>query len=113
MIKDFYGNYTRYKEQKVCIEKGNRLRAKADKPKNTQSPSQTSSSKMTYKERKEFEALEASINELEREKIELNDILSSPAEYAENIETISKRYSALCEELNQQCNRWLELSEKE
>ena len=113
MIKDFYGNYTRYKEQKVWIEKGNRLRAKADKPKNTQSPSQTSSSKMTYKERKEFEALEASINELEREKIELNDILSSPAEYAENIETISKRYSALCEELNQQCNRWLELSEKE
>jgi len=112
-IKDFYGNYTEYKEHKKIIEKGKRMIEKSSKAKTPKTVSDTSCIKLTYKERKELETLELSIQALEHQKEELMGKLSSPSDFAADIENISKQYAIVCEELNHQTLRWFELSEKE
>ena len=86
---------------------------KSSKAKTPKTVSDTSCPKLTYKERKELETLELSIQALEHQKEELMGKLSSPSDFAADIENISKQYAIVCEELNHQTLRWFELSEKE
>ncbi|MBP7102635.1 MAG: ABC-F family ATP-binding cassette domain-containing protein [Bacteroidales bacterium] len=112
-IKDFYGNYSEYKKQKDLVEKGERLKKKEVKPKIEKINTTDNANKMTYKERKEFEALEEEIHDLEIKKQQLVENLSNPSDCAMDIEKVYKKYTAVCCQLEEKSHRWLELGEKE
>ena len=67
--------------------------------------------KLTWKEQRELEALEAELPKLEAEKAELEARMSSGAlPYAE-LQSASERIQTLMNEISQREERWLELSE--
>ena len=115
VIKDFPGNYTDYrnylKELKAAqtLEAANKQQPKAAAP-SRRSESVERPRRMTFKERKEYEALTAEIDSLTAEKNELEALFNS----GENIPDIADkaaRYSELKELLDEKELRWLELSE--
>jgi ATP-binding cassette subfamily F protein uup len=67
--------------------------------------------KMTYNERREFEALTNEIEKLTAEKKEL-DALFATGENIDDITTRAARYQELQELLDEKEMRWLDLSEK-
>ena len=110
VIRDFPGNYSDYRayldsqpaQQKPAAEEKKDTRVRAERP-----------AKMSFKERKEFEALEAEIAALNKEKAELEELLASGADIAgDEFNRLSQRYSELGPLLDEKEMRWLELSEK-
>ena len=67
--------------------------------------------RLSFKERKEMEALESEIDALETEKVALEKALCSGTLSVEELTTKSKRLPLLQEELDEKEMRWLELSE--
>lgn len=114
-IKDFPGNYTDYrnylKEQR-SLQNSQPAAAKPDNAsKQQRRDSQPREAKMTYKERKEFEALTTEIDALTSEKKSLEDIFNSGNEI-NDIADKAKRYDEIKNMLDEKEMRWLELSEK-
>lgn len=118
-IKDFPGSYTdyrRWKSERECEEKRALSAKSADKP--TQKPEKTSDTaqasqrrRLTFKEKKEFEALDEAIPRLEAEKAALEADLSSGTLSATQLQEKSLALSRLMEELDEKSMRWLELGE--
>ena len=67
--------------------------------------------KLTFKERKEFEALEVEIPLLEAEKAELETAMSSGTLSNDELLAKSERIAKVIEEIDEKTMRWLELSE--
>ena len=108
IVRDFPGNYSGYREWLAANARpATEQKSEPAKPrrKDERPP------KMTFKERREFEALGAEIEALNAEKSQIEEFFNSGATegYAEK----SQRYSAVCDELDAKEMRWLELSEKE
>ena len=113
VIRNFPGNYTHYREWKqledrkvIEEEKAAKVETKSqpiikDEPKN----------KLTYKEKQEFEGLEQRIADLEKEKAEITEKLSSGKLSSEELVESSNRITALMELIEEKTMRWLELSE--
>ena len=116
VVKDFPGNYTQFREWEALEEK-KPSEAKAKTPSATTERSSDTGAvssrprKMTFKERREYEALEADIDRLEREKSEIEAALSSGMLSVAEITKKSIRLPQLNEELDEKSMRWLELSE--
>ena len=116
VVKDFPGNYTQFREWEALEEK-KPSEAKAKTPSATTERSSDTGAvssrprKMTFKERREYEALEADIDRLEREKSEIEAALSSGMLSVAEITEKSIRLPQLNEELDEKSMRWLELSE--
>lgn len=115
-IKDFPGNYTQYREWKDYqdqLEKEQEAakQAKAapepEKPRRQEQPKK----KLTFKEKKEFDALDAEIPQLEAEKAEIEAALSSGTLSTDELLAKSDRITKLIEEIDEKTLRWLELSE--
>lgn len=68
---------------------------------------------MSFKERKEFEALTVDIEKLEEEKRSIEEALSAGTLGVEELTQKSQRISEIIAELEDKEMRWLELSEKE
>lgn len=111
VIRDFPGNYSDYRafldsqpsQPKAPAEEKKDTRVRAERP-----------AKMSFKERKEFEALEAEIAALNKEKAELEELFASGAEIAgDEFNRLSQRYSEIGPLLDDKEMRWLELSEKQ
>lgn len=116
-IKDFPGNYTQYrawKEEQDALKKQEE-QALQSKQAVVEEKSRRSEKevkrRLTFKERKEFEALDAEIPALEAEKKELETAMSSGTLSTEELLAKSARITALIEELDEKTMRWLELSE--
>lgn len=114
-IKDFPGNYTQYREWKEVqelIEKEavQAEKAKEEKPK-VEAPKREEKKKISYKDKREFEELDALIPQLESEKAQLENDLSSPDLSPEALLAKSNRISELIDEIEEKTLRWLELSE--
>ena len=112
VIKDFPGNYTDYRnyikeQQKIAQQNETSKQAATPQRREPQHRPQ----KLTFKERKEFEALTAEIDILTAEKNELESLFNSGAEIAD-VAAKAARYSELKEILDEKEMRWLELSEK-
>lgn len=112
MVKDFPGNYSDYREWKAARKKEEAAAPKAEEPK-TQRPKRDYSAKMSFKERKEFEALSAEIAALEEEKKAIEADLSGAALSVDEITQRSQRMQEIIDALDEKEMRWLELSEKE
>ena len=116
VVRDFPGNYTQFREWEALEEK-KPSEAKAKTPSATTDRSSDTGAvssrprKMTFKERREYEALEADIDRLEREKSEIEAALSSGMLSVAEITEKSIRLPQLNEELDEKSMRWLELSE--
>jgi ABC transport system ATP-binding/permease protein len=110
-IKDFPGNYTDYQLKKSQEKKQEK---KEDKPAQSKPVANTrpaEKKKLTYKEQKEFEALEAEIPQLEKQKAEALEQMNSGSLPPEKLQEISELYARLEKELEAKEFRWLELSE--
>lgn len=117
-IKDFPGNYTQYREWKTVqdqLEKEAQaaLQAKnaASTPAKSNRPATEQKKKLTFKERKEFEALESEIPQLEQEKADLEAEMSSGTLSPDDLLAKSQRIAVVMEAIDEKTMRWLELSE--
>jgi ATP-binding cassette subfamily F protein uup len=111
-IKDYPGNYTDYREWKELqlAQEAEEKAPKAEKEK-PQRPKADKPQKLSYKEKKEFEDLEAEIEALEAEKKQIEEQLSGGTSDTDQIVTLSKRMSEVISLLDEKTMRWLELSE--
>ena len=116
-LKDFPGNYTQYRDWKEVQDQLEKEAEAARQPKQTLVPEKNNrpqaeqKKKLTFKERKEFEALEAEIPQLEAEKAELETAMSSGTLSNDELMTKSERIAKVIEEIDEKTMRWLELSE--
>lgn len=115
-VKDFPGNYTQYRQWeqmeddvKISQETSASLGQSKSQKNNIHVP--THARKMTFKEKREFEQLEADIEMLEKEKADIEQALSGTVLTIEQITKMSKRLPELNKELDAKSERWLELSE--
>lgn len=112
-VSDFYGNYTEYrwwrKQQDTLEQKQKQL---TEKPAEKKTPAKTDPNKATYKEKKEFEALTATLESLEQEKESLVQQMNSGNGSPEQLQDWAKRFGDLTVEIERCTDRWLELSEK-
>lgn len=111
VIKDFPGNYSDYREWKN-LQKEEKAVKKEERPKERENK-RNYSAKMSFKERKEFEALTVDIEKLEEEKRSIEEALSAGTLGVEELTQKSQRISEIIAELEDKEMRWLELSEKE
>ena len=116
-IKDFPGNYTQYREWKEVQDQLEKETEAARQARMAPTVEKTSrlekvqKKKLTFKERKEFEALEVEIPLLEAEKAELETAMSSGTLSNDELLAKSERIAKVIEEIEEKTMRWLELSE--
>ncbi|MFA0960699.1 ABC-F family ATP-binding cassette domain-containing protein [Roseivirga sp. BDSF3-8] len=114
-IRDFPGNYTDYREFRKLQEHEKEPKADNKPQKEAAKPSQTTTEenkKLSYKEKREFEQLEADIPKLEKEKAGLIQKINSGEEDYEKLTGWSQELETLQEQLDEKELRWLELSER-
>jgi ABC transport system ATP-binding/permease protein len=109
-IKDFIGRYSDYQYIKKTdsgkgkkTQKQNNIleKVKQEGPK----------TKLSFKEKLEFEQLEIDIEQLEQQKVVLNEKLNQNLSDHEEIMSFSKEMGDISTALDEKSNRWLELSE--
>ncbi len=128
VIRDFPGNYSTYRhclrqqekeereerERKELEERAKRgADAGAASAKNSSRVNNRPKNKLTYKEKKEMEALEATLEQLGAERTQLEELLSGGTASAEEITTAAKRIAEITEAVDEAEMRMLELMEKE
>ena len=113
VIKDFPGNYTDYRSYLKELKAAQAQEAKAQQPAQEQTRSRETAPrarKLTFKERKELEALTVEIDNLTEEKNTLEALFNSGTDIPDIAEKAT-RYSELKEILDEKEMRWLELSD--
>ena len=122
LIKDFVGAYTEYHSFIKDYEAQQRKQAKTEVTANAdrtnpsrdrdQNPGGAAPAKkrLSYKEQRELDQLEADLEKLNAEKAAIESLLSSPDAPYDQIRSASERYEALKQELDEKEFRWLELS---
>lgn len=118
VIKDFPGNYSDYRrwlsENSRTDEGCAKQQTEAQSERRNVKPKTARANRMTFAERREFEALTAEIELLNAEKQRLDRIFAGEEAPADtDLRAASERYSKLTEALDIKEMRWLELSEKE
>ena len=106
-IKDFIGGYTEYRS--FLLDNAALKKKKEPKEKQERAP-RPQVRKLSYKEKKEFEELDARLAALNEEKLSIEARLSGDTADYEEISRLSDRYSQLKDELDEAELRWLELS---
>lgn len=114
-IKDYNGKYSNYRAE-VELKEAEELelkKAEESNSKNSDRKKETNRKvKLSYNEKREYEALEMEIEELETEKSQLEESLNNNPSDIEEITKISERMSEVLELLDDKMMRWLELDEK-
>lgn len=109
-IQDFPGNYTQFREW-------NSLKPIEQKPEEKKEKSaakdyrNNEKKKLSYKEKREFEALDEDITKLEQQIKDLEEEICSGKLTVEDLTTKSMLLPTLKEELDEKSMRWLELSQ--
>lgn len=112
LVKDFPGDYTQYRawEDEYSEEES------SNSPKLAKPVSERVSvhkRKLSFKEKRELEELEVKIEELEKEKVTIEELLCSGTLSVEELTEKSKRLPIVVDLLDEASMRWLELSEIE
>ena len=123
-LKDFPGNYTDYREwteieneteaqNSKTEQKSKEQRSKNKNPESNVegATAKPEKRKLSYKEQKELEALDAEIPALEQEKADIEARLASGQLTADEIMADSQRHAQLIELIDEKSMRWLELSD--
>ncbi|MBO5264184.1 MAG: ABC-F family ATP-binding cassette domain-containing protein [Bacteroidaceae bacterium] len=113
-IKDFPGNYTDYREWRDEERAAAARNAAAQAAKNSpvkQNYRSDEKRKLTFKEKREYETLEAEIIELETEKSVIEQEMSSGTLATDVLLEKSRRIQQVIELIDEKTLRWLELDE--
>lgn len=102
-----YSDYRDHVEEELQIQ---RQTIKEDKPE--QEKQKTSSSNLTYKERREYNNLESRINRLEIEKEKMEQAFATEDWDMETINKKSEALQSLIKEIEEKTERWFELGLK-
>lgn len=112
-VRVHIGNYTDYRAEKEAGDAGAKDRAKstaADVKKN-ETPKKERAG-MTFKEKYEYEHIEAEIRELESRKTQLEKELQLSLTDAEKLSSISAQLGSVVDKIDERTLRWMELEEK-
>jgi ATP-binding cassette subfamily F protein uup len=112
-VKDFPGNYSEYRAWKLRHEQEAAQLAKEQetaKPKENTWANRSNAKRLSYKEQRELEQLNADIEALNKEKAEL-DALFASGETLDDVAAKAARYQEVKDLLDEKEMRWLELSE--
>ena len=109
-IQDFPGNYTQFREWNSLKPIEQKPEEKKEKPAAKDYRS-NEKKKLSYKEKREFEALDEDITKLEQQIKDLEEEICSGELTVEDLTTKSMLLPTLKEELDEKSMRWLELSE--
>jgi len=110
-VKDYPGNYTQYRDWREQMDDAEKQRKKTIKPIAETVVAKERPRKLSFKEQKEYEALEQEIEALETEKATVETSLSSGTFSGPEIEKLSVRFSELDGQIDDKTQRWMELSE--
>lgn len=111
-IKDFPGNYSRYREWFLKQDSKEHLVADVKAPMRT-GTNRPSRNKATFAQKREFEALEQQIPKLNARKEELEKLLSSGSMEGDDLMNAANEIGTIIQQLDEAEMRWLELSEME
>ncbi len=110
VVKEFYGNYTDYRESKdaepiaIAPKKEKYVAA-------TPIVEQEPKKKLSYKEQREFDDLEKAIPQLEQQKTQLTDKINGGSTNYEELSVWAKEIENINQQLDEKTMRWMELSE--
>ena len=111
-ISDVMGNYTTYRKmQKLKIKNGKSESSNTEKKVNNVPESNRIKTKLSFKERAEFEGLEKEIEQLELAKIKYTNQLSNGDLAGDKLFEKGNKLAEVVEAIELKTNRWLELSE--
>lgn len=112
-IKDIIGNYTKFRqEEKQAIQQANKEKSTIQNEQATayqKQKEQKTKVKLSFKEKREFEALDTAIMELESKREELTEFLSDPSR--KDLDEVSKELAQVVQEIEVKTARWMELAE--
>ena len=109
-IRDYHSNYTEYLANRNKQQRQETLQRREEKPKYERV--KNDKPRATYKQQKEYEALTAELEALNKEKVELENLLSSGSETdVGKLTSASQRIGTIMSELDEKEMRWLELDE--
>lgn len=114
-VKDYPGNYTDYRAWRALqdAQAAEAEKAATEKVATRGAGSHNRARRLTFKERKELEALEAEIEALEAEKKEIENQLSGTDLALDEITRLSSRLPEIEQRMDEVTPRWLELSDIE
>ena len=112
VIKDFPGNYSDYRDWKTEKEKEEIAKNKETISKKDSYKQRDYSNKLTFKEKKELEQLEKDLEQLNNEKLTIEELFQNCTD-SDEIMKASSRYEEIKVLLDEKEFRWLELSEKD
>ena len=117
-VKDFVGKFSEYRAWIKDVEASRKKEEAERQPKpavtkaaNAGSQTKQGPKKLSYKEKKELEQIEASMPELEEEKSRLETEMSSGTLPYDELQAHAARIEEIMAELDRLETRWLELSE--
>jgi ABC transport system ATP-binding/permease protein len=111
-IKDYHSNYTEYRlimDEKERQQKLESSTEKKEKRKSAKAPQEKT--KLTYHEKKEYDALPGEIEKLEEEKSTLEGRIGSDSIDYEELEKLSVRIGEIIDLIDQKTMKWMELDE--
>ncbi|HAZ47665.1 MAG TPA: multidrug ABC transporter ATP-binding protein, partial [Cyanobacteria bacterium UBA11371] len=118
-LRQYPGNYSVYLDYKKAEEEQQEKVAQTAKsePAKSRNSSQNSKpdkpKKLSFNEKREYEALEIKIPEMEAEKEEIEKILyNNPPSGFTEVQRLSERLAQLSQEIDTATERWLELAER-
>lgn len=114
VIRDFNGNYTDYREEEMEKIKESQNKT-SNKNVHSIAPVKTNSNstKLTFKERQEFEQIEKDIQKLTKQKEDLVVLMNGGETNYDKISKWSNEMETIVQTLDEKEMRWLELSERE
>ena len=111
-LRQYPGNYSVYLDYKKSEEQPQEIKVKKSETPGKENVS-SKSNKVSFKEKKEYELLEAKIPKMEMEKEEVETILAnSPPQDFREVSKLSERLAQLNQEIDKSTERWLELAER-
>ncbi len=107
----FEGNYTQYRNSELEKQEQSSAPSKSSTPVAAKQKSVDRAKKLSYKETKELESLEADIEALEQEKSDIEAKLSTGELSGDELVALSHRHGEVGGLLDEKSMRWLELEE--
>lgn len=110
-VKDIVGNYTDFRKVKQDEKRETKQEVKEIRSEKSEDATIKSKSKLSFKEKEEFNKIEAELESLEEAKKTLSHILSSGNLSGEDILRKGEELGKVIAEIEKKTNRWLTLSE--
>ena len=110
-VKDILGNYTDFRKKEKQVQKEKKSLNPIKKIEVKQNATAQKKTKLSFKEKEEFNQLERDLEQLEQEKSELSKGLSDESRSNTDLYEIGNRLVEVVQQIDQKTDRWMELAE--